>query len=84
MPLTTKITAQSDANPLEQVVGVFAKYVDAKPEYPWGLALWALHTHVYLGYPKSPRLSIVNPFRTVAKAQFWISLVQWCGTLNEL
>jgi hypothetical protein len=60
VPLTTK-PAQMGANPLEQVVSVFAKYVDAEPHYLVGASLWALHTHVYNQYSKSPRLAIISP-----------------------
>jgi hypothetical protein len=68
MPLTTEGTAQRDVNPLEQVVGVFARYVDAKPHYLVGIALWALHTHVYRQYEKSPRLSILSPVPNCGKS----------------
>jgi hypothetical protein len=69
MPLATKGTAQGGhPNPLEQVVGVFAKYVDAKPYYLVGIALWALHTHIYNQYGKSPRLSILSPVPNCGKS----------------
>ena len=83
MSLTKKGATQGDANGFEQLTGVFAKYVDAKPHYLVGLALWALHTHIYNQYHKSPRLAILSPVPNCGKSKFWISLVQWCGTLNE-
>jgi hypothetical protein len=83
MPLTTRAFAQEGVNLLEQVAGVFAKYVDAKPHYLVGTALFAMHTHIYINYSKSPRLSVLSPVITVEKAQFWLSLLQWCGTQNK-
>ena len=68
MPLTTKATAQGDVNPFEQLVGFFAKYVDAKPHYLVGIALWALHTHIYNQYNKSPRLAILSPVPNCGKS----------------
>ena len=68
MSLTKKGTAQGAVNPLEQVVGVFAKYVDAKPHYLVGLAMWALHTHIYNQYSKSPRLAILSPVPNCGKS----------------
>jgi hypothetical protein len=68
MLLTTTTTAEGGVNPLEQVVGVFAKYVDAKPHYLVGIALWALHTHIYNQYNKSPRLAILSPVPNCGKS----------------
>jgi hypothetical protein len=39
MSLTEKATVEGGGNPLEQVVGVFAKYLDAKSHYLVGIAL---------------------------------------------
>jgi Protein of unknown function (DUF3631) len=64
MPLTTA----HPGNPLEQVVAVFARYVDAKPHYLIGVALWALHTHIYNQYSKSPRLAILSPVANCGKS----------------
>jgi Protein of unknown function (DUF3631) len=58
----------SGVNPLAQVVAVFARYVDAKPHYLVGLALWALHTHVYMQYEKSPRLAVRSPVKNCGKS----------------
>jgi hypothetical protein len=72
MPITKKGTAQGqgqgDPNPLAQLVGVFARYVDAKPEYLVGIALWALHTHIFPQYNKSPRLAILSPVPNCGKS----------------
>jgi Protein of unknown function (DUF3631) len=64
MPLTTA----NPGNPLEQVVGIFARYIDAEPHYLVGIALWALHTHVYNQYSKSPRLAILSPVPNCGKS----------------
>ena len=68
MPLTTKANAQGDVNPFVQLVGFIAKYVDAKPHYLVGIALWALHTHIYNQYNKSPRLAILSPVPNCGKS----------------
>src|ERR1700693_1144698 len=68
MPLTKKGAAQGDPNPLVQVVGVFARHVDAKPEYLMGLALWAFHTHIYTQYNKSSRLAVLSPVPNCGKS----------------
>jgi hypothetical protein len=60
--------AQSEVNPLEQVVRMFAHFVDTKPHYLVGLALWALHTHIYNQYSKSPRLAILSPVPNCGKS----------------
>jgi hypothetical protein len=64
MPLTTA----HPANPLEQVVGIFARHIDAEPHYLVGIALWALHTHIYNQYSKSPRLAILSPVPNCGKS----------------
>lgn len=56
-------------NPLEQVVGIFARYVDAKPHYLVGLALWAFHSHIYNQYSRSPRLAILSPVPNCGKSK---------------
>ena len=62
--------SSGDPNPLEQVVSVFARYVDvgSKPHYLVGMALWALHTHVYNRYNRSPRLAILSPVPNCGKS----------------
>lgn len=66
MSLTKKTTIAP--NPLDQVVKVFDTYMDAKPHYMWGAALWALHTHVFMQYDKSPRLTILSPVPNCGKS----------------
>src|SRR3984957_8306591 len=63
-------TAQGGSNqdPLLQVVSIFAEYIDAQPHYLVGLALWALHTHIYTQYDKSPRLTISSPVANCGKS----------------
>jgi uncharacterized protein DUF3631 len=63
-----KPTAQGDTNGLLQVTSIFAKHVDAKPHYLVGMALWALHTHIYNHYNKTPRLAILSPVRNCGKS----------------
>jgi hypothetical protein len=69
MPLTTRTTSEGGVNPLEQVVGIFANYVDAKPHYLVGLALWVFHSHIYNQYSRSPRLAIVSPVPNCGKSK---------------
>jgi hypothetical protein len=57
-----------DANILEQVCGVFARHIDAKPHHIVGLSSWALHTHIYRQYGKSPRLAILSPIPNCGKS----------------
>jgi hypothetical protein len=57
-----------DTNILDQVCGSFARHIDAKPHEVIALALWALHTHVYRKYDKSPRLSIRSPVPNCGKS----------------
>jgi hypothetical protein len=66
--LSKNSTAQGNPNPLGQVVGMFANYVDAKPHYLVGMALWALHTHTYSQYRKSPRLAMLSPVPNCGKS----------------
>jgi hypothetical protein len=67
--LTEITTAESGANGLQQLVGVFARYIDAKPHYLVAIALWALHTHIYNQYSKSPRLAILSPVKNCGKSK---------------
>ena len=69
MPLTTGTTADGSVNPLEQIVGFFATYVDTKPHYLVGLALWAFHSHIYNQYSRSPRLAILSPVPNCGKSK---------------
>jgi Protein of unknown function (DUF3631) len=64
----SSIPLHEDANILEQICGVFARYIDAKPHHIVGLALWALHTHIYRQYDKSPRLAILSPVPNCGKS----------------
>jgi Protein of unknown function (DUF3631) len=57
----------SDTNILDQVCGAFARHIDAKPHYIVGISLWALHTHIYRQYNKSPRLAILSPVPNCGK-----------------
>jgi hypothetical protein len=66
--LIKKVAAQGDANGLMQLVGVFARHVDTKPHYLVGIALWALHTHIFHQYSKSPRLAILSPVQNCGKS----------------
>jgi hypothetical protein len=63
-----RVAAQEDPNGLLQLLGIFARHVDAKPHYLVGMALWALHTHIYRQYTKTPRLSILSPVRNCGKS----------------
>jgi len=66
--ITRKHTAQGDSSLLAQVLNIFHRYVDAKREYLLGAALWALHTHIYTHYDKSPRLAILSPVKDCGKS----------------
>jgi hypothetical protein len=57
-----------DTNILDQICGVFARHIDAKPHYIVGLSLWALHNHIYRQYNKSPRLAILSPVPNCGKS----------------
>jgi hypothetical protein len=57
-----------DTNIFDQVCGGFARHIDAKPHHIIGLSLWALHTHIYRKYDKSPRLAIVSPVPNCGKS----------------
>jgi hypothetical protein len=57
-----------DTNIFDQVCGAFARHIDAKPHYIIGLALWALHTHIYRQYDESPRLAIISPVPNCGKS----------------
>jgi Protein of unknown function (DUF3631) len=57
-----------DTNILEQACGVFARHIDSKPHHIVGLSLWALHTHIYRQYSKSPRLAILSPVPNCGKS----------------
>ncbi len=58
----------SDTNIFDQVCGAFARHIDAKPHHIVGIALWALHTHIYNHFPKSPRLAILSPVPNCGKS----------------
>jgi hypothetical protein len=57
-----------DTNTLERLIDVVGKHIDAKQHYLVGIVLWALHTHVYAQYRKSPRLSILSPVPNCGKS----------------
>lgn len=57
-----------DENPFDIIAGIFAKHVDAKPHYLTGISLWALHTHIYNQYNKTPRLSVLSPVHNCGKS----------------
>lgn len=57
-----------DTNILDQVCGAFARHIDAEPHHIVGLGLWALHTHIYNQFPKSPRLAIISPVANCGKS----------------
>jgi hypothetical protein len=61
-------SVHSDTNILEQICGVFARHIDAKPHHIVGLSLWALHTHIFRKYDKSPRLGIISPVPNCGKS----------------
>jgi hypothetical protein len=66
-----KLSTQSlyrDSNILETVCGLFARHIDAKPYQIVGLSLWAIHTHIYKQYDKSPRLAILSPVPNCGKS----------------
>jgi hypothetical protein len=63
-----KTTNQRGVNPFDQVLGVFARHLDAEPHYLVGAALWVFHTHIYMRYNKSPRLTITSPVHDCGKS----------------
>ena len=73
MSLTSLINNGSNqedpkTNLLEYTAGTIAKHIDAPAHYIVGLALWALHTHVYSTYSKTPRLAILSPVPNCGKS----------------
>jgi hypothetical protein len=62
------ISLRSDTNILEQICRAFARHIDAKGHHIVGLSLWALHTHIYRKYDKSPRLAILSPVPNCGKS----------------
>ena len=67
MQLSTS-SLHRDANILETICGVLARHIDAKPHHTVGLSLWAIHTHVYRQFDKSPRLAILSPVPNCGKS----------------
>jgi hypothetical protein len=66
-----KLSAKSlhtDTNILDQICGAFARHIDAKSHHIVGISLWALHTHIYRRYDKSPRLAILSPVPNCGKS----------------
>jgi hypothetical protein len=61
-------SVHSDTNIFDQVCGAFARHIDAKPHHVIGLSLWALHTHIFRKYNKSPRLAIISPVPNCGKS----------------
>jgi len=61
MSLSKKKTAQGDQD-------ISTRYVDVQPHYHWGIALWALHTHIYTQYARSPRLAVLSPVHESGKS----------------
>ena len=57
-----------DINIFDQVLGCLSRHIDAKPHYIIGISLWALHTHIYNRYDKSPRLAIISPVPNCGKS----------------
>jgi hypothetical protein len=57
-----------DTNILDQVCGAFARHIDVKDHQIIGVALWALHCHVYRNFGKSPRLAILSPVKNCGKS----------------
>jgi hypothetical protein len=55
----------------------FKKYIDAEPHYLVACTLWALHTHIYNKFSRSPRLVIVSPVENCGKSQV-------LDTINQL
>jgi Protein of unknown function (DUF3631) len=66
--LTEITTAEGGVNGLQQLVGIFARHVDAKPHYLFGIALWTLHTYLYNQFSRSPRLGILSPVPNCGKS----------------
>jgi Protein of unknown function (DUF3631) len=66
--LSSTSSLHADTNILDQVCGAFARHIDAKPHHITGTALWALHTHIYRRYNKSPRLTIISPVHNCGKS----------------
>jgi hypothetical protein len=67
-PIKQVITQEPSQNPLEFIIDIFAKHLDAPRHYLIGLSLWALHTHVYAKYSKTPRLAILSPVPNCGKS----------------
>jgi Protein of unknown function (DUF3631) len=66
--LSLTSSLHKDTNIFDQVCGAFARHIDAKPHHIVGLSLWALHTHIYLQYDKSPRLAVLSPVQDCGKS----------------
>lgn len=63
-----KRTPNDDVNRFDQIVDILTKHVDAKSHYLTGISLWALHTHIYAQYNKTPRLSVLSPVHNCGKS----------------
>ena len=48
-------------NALALTIDIVGKYIDVKPHEQMAIALWVLHTHVYLNFSHSPRLALLSP-----------------------
>jgi hypothetical protein len=59
---------KEDVNHFDHMIEMLTKYVDAKEHYLIGIALWAMHTHVYSQYSRSPRLAILSPVPNCGKS----------------
>jgi Protein of unknown function (DUF3631) len=57
-----------DVNPFDQLLDIIVRHVDADPHYLVGIALWALHTHIFHQYAKTPRLAILSPVHNCGKS----------------
>jgi hypothetical protein len=63
-----KINPPKGPEVFERVHKIFTTHVDAKPHHLVGMSLWALHTHIYGQYNKTPRLSMLSPVHNCGKS----------------
>jgi hypothetical protein len=63
-----KMSPVSKTSQLENLVNIIAKHIDADEHHIFAIALWALHTHIYGKYRKSPRLAILSPVANCGKS----------------
>jgi hypothetical protein len=68
MATIRRIHPEKHSDIFEKVHKIFTTHVDAKPHHLVGMSLWALHTHIYGQYNKTPRLSMLSPVHNCGKS----------------